>query len=280
MSRISIVMPVYNGEKYISEAIESILKQTHEDFELIIIDDGSEDNTLSIICSYIDSRIVLLQNSHDFIASLNRGLASATGKYIARMDADDIMHIDRLRIQHAIMEEEPEITVCGAWFVPFGETVAKGRGYGDGDGLIDYPVLQLLKKNFLNHPTTMVRRDFLVNHRLQYEDYAYAEDYKLWFEIAKQKGVFYIESQPLLFYRISGTEVGGSKQKEQQITGWKIKQEIAEYLIEQNRRDYPELIYLHNDLCSLNTKKMISDNDVFSFFYAFFSKNKITLKCD
>ena len=280
MSKISVVMPVFNAEKTVAEAIESVLKQTHEDFELIIIDDGSEDDTVSKIRSYTDSRIVLLQNSHDFIGTLNKGLEYATGKYIARMDADDIMHIDRLRIQHAIMEEEPEITICGTWIVFFGENVPKDRIYGGGNGLIEHPVLQFLNKNFLTHPSTMIRRDFLVNHGLRYEHYAYAEDYKLWFEIAKQKGVFYIESQPLVYYRVSETQVSHSKQKEQAETAQRIKQEITEYLIIQNKDNYPELVDLYTHLCSLKTKKLLSQDDVFSFLYTFFTRNKITLKCD
>lgn len=83
-----------------------------------------------------------------------------------------------------------------------------------------------------------------------------------------------------MYCRISEAQVSCPEQKEQPGICWLINREIVEYLIEQNRRDYPELIYLHNDFCSLYTKKMISQKDIFSFFYALFSKNKITLKCD
>ena len=280
MSKISIIMPAYNADKTVAEAIESTLKQTHEDFELIIIDDGSEDDTLSTIRSYTDSRIVLLQNSHDFIGTLNKGLEYATGKYIARMDADDVMHIDRMKIQHAIMEEEPVITICGTWMIPFGENVPRGRVSAAGNGLIEHPVLELLKHSFIYHPTTMMRRDFLIDRGLQYEHYAYAEDYKLWFEIAKQKGVFYIESQPLLYYRVSETQICRSKAKEQAETSRRIKQEVLEYLIEQNRNSYPELADLYHTHCVLKEKNLFSPDDLFAFFYAFFTKNKISLKCD
>jgi glycosyltransferase involved in cell wall biosynthesis len=207
MSKISVVMPVYNAEKYVSEAIESTLRQTFDDFELIIIDDGSEDNTLPLISSYLDRRITVLQNRHDFIGSLNLGLQKANGKYIARMDADDIMHIDRLKIQHAIMEEEPEITVCGTWMIPFGENVPRGKINTGMNGLIENPLLQLLRGNILYHPTIMIRKDFLNVHHLRYDNYECAEDYKLWYEIAKRKGVFYVESQPLLNYRVSDEQI-------------------------------------------------------------------------
>lgn len=273
-------MPVYNAEKQVGDAIESVLKQTHEDFEFIIIDDGSEDNTLSAIRSFSDQRIILLQNNHDFIGSLNKGLEHATSKYIARMDSDDVIHIDRLKIQHAIMEEESEITICGTWMIPFGENVPKGKVTGGANGLIEYPILQLLKGNFLSHPTTMIRRDFLVRHGLRYEQYAFAEDYKLWFEVAKRKGVFYIESIPLLFYRVSETQVSCSKQKEQLETSHQIQQEILDYLIKQAQNTYPEINALYNSTFALKAKKLFSLDDIFAFFYTFFSKNKLTLFFD
>ena len=126
MSKISVVMPTYNASKYVSEAIESTLKQSFFDFEFIIVDDGSTDNTREIIRSYDDNRIKLVENEHNFIGSLNKGLELAGGKYIARMDADDIMHIDRLKIQYSIMEAKPEIDICSAWMAPFGDNIPKG----------------------------------------------------------------------------------------------------------------------------------------------------------
>jgi glycosyltransferase involved in cell wall biosynthesis len=268
-------MPVYNAEAYVQEAIESVLKQSFKDFELIIIDDGSEDNTIPIIRSYLDKRITVLQNRHDFIGSLNLGLQKASGKYIARMDADDIMHIDRLRIQHAIMEEESIITVCGTWMIPFGENTAPGKVSYSLNGLCEYPVLQLLKGNFLYHPTVMIRKDFLDTHHLQYENYECAEDYKLWFEVAKRQGVFYIESQPLLNYRVSEGQVSKSKQKQQQETARRIRHEILGYLLEQNKTDHPEISILYQDFFPLKEKNMMTSEDIFAFFYTLFAKNKL-----
>jgi len=114
MPEISVVMSVYNGEKYLCEAIDSILNQTFKDFEFIIIDDGSTDNTTQILCSYDDSRIKLLaQNNMGLAKSLNRGIREARGKYIARMDADDISHPDRLRQQVKFMDNHPECVALG-----------------------------------------------------------------------------------------------------------------------------------------------------------------------
>lgn len=116
--QISVIMAAYNAEKYIGEAIESTLGQSFSDLEIIIVDDGSTDATRSIVRSYPDERLKLIENKHDYIGSLNIGLKTASGKYIARMDADDIMHIDRLKIQYAIMEEDPRTTICSSWITP------------------------------------------------------------------------------------------------------------------------------------------------------------------
>jgi glycosyltransferase involved in cell wall biosynthesis len=272
--KISVIMPVYNAAEYVQEAIESVLKQSFEDFELIIIDDASEDDTLPIVNSFLDKRISVLQNQHNFIGSLNLGLQQATGKYIARMDADDIMHIDRLKIQHAIMEEEPCITVCASWMIPFGENVQAGRVGTSLNGLVEFPVLQLLRGNFVYHPTVMMRKDFLDTHQLRYENYECAEDYKLWFEIAKRKGIFYIESQPLLNYRISEIQVSKIKQKEQQETVKKIVHEIIKFLIDQNKNDNQEISTIYQAFSLLESKSFLTLKDILSFFWILFMKNK------
>lgn len=150
MAAVTVLMPAYNASKYVAEAIESVLKQSFEDWELIIVDDGSTDNTVDIIRSYTDSRIRLICNEHDFIGSLNLGLQEATGKYIARMDADDIMHPDRLKIQYNIMEEESEITVCGSWVKIFSENRPPILPVSL-NGRLDNIYLYLLKQNPLYH---------------------------------------------------------------------------------------------------------------------------------
>ena len=94
MPEITVLMPVRNGEQYIKEAIDSVLNQTLTDFEFLIIDDGSTDRTVEIIQGYTDKRIRLIRKEHQFIQNLNEGLELASGSYIARMDADDIMHTE------------------------------------------------------------------------------------------------------------------------------------------------------------------------------------------
>ena len=95
--KVTVMITVYNGEKYISECIESILKQTYTNFELLIVDDGSTDNTRRLIRDFKDLRIRLIENTHDYIHSLNIGLNNSRGEYIDRIDADDIMMPERLQ---------------------------------------------------------------------------------------------------------------------------------------------------------------------------------------
>ena len=115
-------MPAYNAEKYINEAIDSILAQTFTDFEFIIIDDGSTDSTCAIVESYSDSRIRFFKNEHNLgvAATLNRGLDLARGEYIARMDADDISLPTRFEKQAAYMDSHPDVVVCGTGVECFG----------------------------------------------------------------------------------------------------------------------------------------------------------------
>ncbi len=277
-SEISIVMPVYNSEAYLSESIESVLKQSYDNFELLIIDDGSTDRSSEIIQSYYDNRIKVFRNTHNLVGALNKGLSEASGKYIARMDADDIMHTDRLKIQYSIMEEAPEITVCGTWMTLFGEKIRPGTASKGISGLIQSPLIQFIKGNIISHPTTIIRRNFLLDHKLRYESYGCAEDYKLWFEIAKRKGVFYIESQSLLYYRVSETQVSQSQHEKQRETNRKIKEEVLEYIINQNTLKYPQIDGIYKNMIALERQGLINFEDICSFYYSFFFRYRNELK--
>lgn len=93
---VSVCVPVYNASAHLGECIDSILAQTYTDFELLIVDDGSTDSSRDVVRAYTDPRIRLLENAHDYIGSLNLLLREARGRYVARMDADDLMLPDRL----------------------------------------------------------------------------------------------------------------------------------------------------------------------------------------
>ena len=108
MPKLTVLMPVYNSAKYLRQAIDSILTQTFSDFEFLVFDDGSTDKSLEIISSYQDSRIHVFQSDKNYghVFHLNRGLEMANGEYIARMDADDISHHERLEYQVKFLEEK------------------------------------------------------------------------------------------------------------------------------------------------------------------------------
>ena len=131
---ISVVMSVYNAKETVAHAVESVLSQTFRNFEFIIVDDGSSDETSKILHSFSDDRIKILKNNHNYIDSLNIGMSHAKGRFIARMDADDYMHPDRLRFQVNFMKTHTDIDICGTWMQTY------GRFYGiisNGFGKID-----------------------------------------------------------------------------------------------------------------------------------------------
>ena len=203
--RISVVMPLYNGEKYLREAIDSILNQTYANFELLLINDASKDSTENIILSYDDSRIIYVKNEENLglIKTLNKGFDLSRGEFIARMDQDDISTPDRFEKQVSIFEKNSKIGVCGTLFTPFGK---------DGKfKTIDHPELHkdikihLLTACVIGHPTVMLRKDVVENLRYD-ENYQAAEDYELWTRLVKSTE-FYNIQESLLHYRIHETNM-------------------------------------------------------------------------
>jgi len=156
---ISVLMPVFNGERYLREAIDSVLNQTFKDFEFIIIDDGSTDSSAVIINNYKDERICFVQQDNAGISeSLNKGINLAKGKYIARMDADDISDPDRFMIQYEYMRANDDIDILGghAHLID-----TQGRVIGEKLKPISSKVINRAIEYAcpLNHPTYMVRTD-------------------------------------------------------------------------------------------------------------------------
>lgn len=180
MPVISIVMPVHNAGLYLTPAIESILKQTYKDYEFIIINDASNDNSLDIAKSYDDPRIVLVENKKNMGVAwtLNRGISLARGRYIARMDADDISVPKRLEWQFRFMEAHPEVGVSGGWVKHFGiglPTIA--RVPLDPQEVFGYMHFE----NPIWHMSVIMRKEVLVKFDLKYDSsFSRSEDYDLW----------------------------------------------------------------------------------------------------
>lgn len=232
MGIISIILPAYNAERYISASIDSILAQSFSDFELLVLDDGSTDNTREIVKSYRDSRIKLIECPHNFIATLNKGIDLAQGKYIARMDADDVMHVDRLRMQYQLMEDAPDISLCCSWASCYNERTGVIQPSRSLSGLVMMPELEFLVANFVMHPTVMMRRSFLVENNLHYKDgYPCAEDYKLWVEMALTGANFYVEPERLILYRLHEAQVNNLNRSEKITSTLRIQRELLDDLL-------------------------------------------------
>ena len=209
-------MSVYNGAKFLAEAIDSILAQTFTNFEFIIIDDASSDNSLHIINSYEDARIVLIQNNKNIglTKSLNIGIAKAKGKYIARMDADDISMPKRLEKQFDFMEEHPEFAFCG--------TRAKTiNDVGDQVNFFKEPLDSnkilgtLLLKNCFFHSSLIIRTEKLLKVSGYNENYKYAQDYKLYLELFKNKCYGTNLKEQLLVYRVLNSNISHNNRVKQ-----------------------------------------------------------------
>jgi len=183
---VTILMPVYNCREYVREAIDSILGQTFRDFEFLIIDDGSTDDTNEIIRKYSDDRIIIHENEKNLglIATLNKGLDLANGRYIARMDGDDISYPDRIKQQFKFMESNPDVGLCGTWFENFsGNTIYEPTRYSRNDSDIR---LMHLHQIHLSHGTCIFRTSVLKENNLYFNpEYVHAEDFELWTRIAK-----------------------------------------------------------------------------------------------
>ena len=266
--KVSVLLPVYNGEKYICESVSSVLKQTFDDFELIVVNDGSTDRTLDRLQEMPDPRTKIINGRHDFIRSLNKGLITARGEYVARMDADDVMRNDRLEKQVAVLDEYPDIAVCSSWIECFGRAEYVLRSYR---GKIEYPLAELLLANIIFHPTVMMRNRFLKENRLRYQVYPHAEDYKLWFEIAKWGGNFWVVPEPLLRYRVSTDQVSYRKQDEQKLTTLRIRSEVLENLLYRQPHPYKkEIRGIFRKIYSLNQRELVSEQTVLQIVYSLF----------
>jgi glycosyltransferase involved in cell wall biosynthesis len=183
---VTVLMPVYNGEKYIHEAVESVLSQTFSDYEFLIIDDGSSDSGMDIVRTYKDERIRILSNEGNIgiEESLNRGIREARGKYIARMDADDISLPRRFERQVTLMEDREDVAVCGTYFEYFGSVNGRARSLAAHNAEIR---CRLLFGNAMAHPTVLLRRDVMLGNDFFYDrSFHGAEDYDLWVRMSER----------------------------------------------------------------------------------------------
>jgi glycosyltransferase involved in cell wall biosynthesis len=212
---ISVVMSVYNGERYLREAIDSVLGQTFRDFEFVIVDDASSDATGDILAQYRDVRIRVHRNRQNLglTRSLNAAFARCAAKYIARMDADDVSAPRRFERQLQLLESHPEVGVCATRTRVLDAARARAPRAPTDDARI---AAELLFGNCIAHPSVMLRRQVLVDHGMAYdEQMRRSQDYELWTRLSGLTR-FAVVPEPLLYYRkharsVSSTEADAQR---------------------------------------------------------------------
>ena len=224
MAAISVVMSTYNTSvPILKEAVESILNQTFRDFEFIIIDDGSTNDAPAYLHTLSDPRIQISRNEVNIgiTKSLNIGFRKAQGKYIARMDSDDISFPDRFEKQFAFMESHPEAIVCGSTVVAPGQ--ARSFQKRKIEGMDSYRVKMLFRNPGPAHPTAFLRREKLIQYHIEYdESLRYSQDYGLW-TVISQYGDICILPEALIAFRKHEGQIT-SMHREKQIQCDKVTQ--------------------------------------------------------
>lgn len=253
---VSIIMSVYNGENYLAESIDSILNQSYKNFEFIITDDGSKDNSLSILKEYSkkDSRIKLIVNANNkgLIYSLNNMLNLSTGKYIARMDADDISLKNRIEKQVKFMEKNEKVSIVGSFYQAFKNDFTFIRKNIKTINDSEEVKVSLLFRNYICHPTVMIKKEIIDKYNLKYnfEDKG-MEDYGLWLKVTKIKKIF-ILPEILLKYRYSSNSISANVLKKEEIYKNTLKNIFKRELNEIFDNFSNEDLEKHIEICLIN----------------------------
>ena len=225
---ISVLLPVYNGEKYLAEAIDSILSQTFTDFELIMIDDGSTDGSLQILRKYEqrDFRIqIIARENRGLVTTLNDSLDLACGTWVARMDQDDIALPHRFERQLEWLEST-DADICGSWVRRFGTSDKRVVKLRQSDEAIK---MEMLFCSPFAHPTVMMRTALL--KLLRYDKaWEKAEDYDLWERAAEARWKMANVPEVLLLYRVHAAQISTKAANLQQLQTQKIRRRYWEYV--------------------------------------------------
>lgn len=237
---VSVIMPVFNSEKFLPAAIESILNQNFSDFEFIIINDGSTDRSLKEIKSYglKDKRIRIINNTFNLgiCSCLNRGLSLARGKYIVRMDSDDWSYPDRINKQLSFMESRPDVVICGGAIKVCDAKLktTNPRRYPTSDREIRGKILRI---NPFAHPAVMYRKETAIKAGGYNEKLTTVEDYDLYFRLGNM-GQFANLTSPVLKLRIRYDSISYSNVGRQTLLHMYVRLKgVAEYGYRMNLMD-------------------------------------------
>ena len=260
MPKVSVVMSVYNSEKYLEEAIDSILNQTFQDFEFIIINDGSTDNSLQILKSYSDTRLIVInQHNIGLTKSLNKGINIAKGQYIARMDSDDISLPQRFEKQIEFLDKNQDVVCIGTLSVFLN---SQGK-------IINHQPLYkknivnelLLKDNAFTHGSAMFRKKETLKIGKYREYFIYAQDFDLWLRMS-EIGKIDVINEHLYMHRITEGNISIIKSRYQSRYA-----EIARKLYRARRKGINETIILSNFKPKITNTSNVSQKYIKSAYH-------------
>ena len=234
---LTVILPVFNAELYLKECLESLKGQTFRNFEVLIFDDASTDRSNGILMAFDDPRfhVERSRKNQGYAVYLNQGIEKARGRYIARMDADDICHPERLQKQFNYLEDHPEVGICGTGYEVFGNVEAKPFFKPKSDDAIRW---MLMLDNPFQHPTVMMRRSVLMEHALRYrEDLMPTEDYELWSRLLKvTKGANLPEL--LLRYRFHAGQESSARRERQLAIHEKVASDNVKAFYEMQKSEF------------------------------------------
>jgi Glycosyl transferase family 2 len=216
---VTVLMAVHNGEPFVRQSLQSVLAQTYNEFELLVIDDASTDTTPEIVRRLGDNRVRLIRNERNLgqVPSLNRGLREAQGEYVARLDADDICLSERLARQVAVLESNPAVCLVGSWIQAVDERGRElGRLQRTLTDYVDFLYHTLIMRVYISHPASMYRRAPVLALGGYDETKGPAEDKDLWRKLALERHDARIVPEILLRYRVHDEQLSKTQASYQQ----------------------------------------------------------------
>ncbi len=269
--KITVLMSAYNAEKYLAEAIESVLNQTFKDFEFIIINDCSTDKTGEIIKGYatMDQRIRVINNTTNLglTKSLNIGLKEARGEYVARLDADDVALPERLGRQYLFMENHPELTLVGSWAEIIDEQ-GQNKGYLRGETKEYLLKFKMLFSNQLVHSTIFFRRSEVLDSGGYNEAYVYVQDYELYSRLLKKYRLINLP-EILAKYRAHGEAITKNQG---------LKENYKQHALKIIYQNFLALITIKQEEFQTLAEALIIKNSTYRLSWQTYRQTKVILK--
>ncbi|MBE9560405.1 MAG: glycosyltransferase [Proteobacteria bacterium] len=243
--RVSVLMPVFNAQATLNECLDSIFSQSLQSFEIIAVDDFSTDGSVAIMESYDDPRIRVIESKEKGIVSaLNTGLVNCRSNYVARMDADDVMYVNRLEKQYDVMRSDLDLTLCATQVRKFPEEIIQA-GYAE---YIRWQNACLTPQDINNqiyiespfaHPSVMFRKDRVIESGA-YKDGEFPEDYELWFRLFHAQHKMMKFEEVLLDWRESDNRLSRTSSRYSNLAFEKLR---AEYLVKDKRLQGRNIVF-------------------------------------